>query len=562
LRLDDREPVSLQSGGVRATCAEILPFPGKLVQSREKDLDGCRRPHGLVIGRSPPRVNPHRGRPKKPSDSIPGRMRVEVSAAEPGELEVDVLGVPVAEPPDVSRLDERIRSRLGRLVESGELTGEPGSTVVLHLDGELAASRVAVAGVGALPDADSIRTAAAAVAREATRFGGTVGWVVESTLGVPPAVQARAAIEGLSYGAYSPGRWKSNSVAPKPIERAVLVGGDDPAVADAAERARRIAEWVSRARDLANAPPNELTPERLSARAAELAGEHLRVEALGHSEIEQLGMGAFGAVAAGSDREPQLIVMRYEPPDAPPGTTLGLVGKAVTFDTGGVSLKPALYMDAMKGDMAGGAAVIAATGAIADLGIPLRVLAVVAATENMPGGSAYRPGDIVRAMNGKTIEIINTDAEGRLILADALWYAREQGASHLLDLATLTGAMELALGDLYAGMFANDDAWRAEVLAAAEASGDHLWPFPLHRRYRRYIDSAYADMKNASTLRQASPALAAEFLHEFVGEGPWAHVDMAGPGFLDRSRGDFLTQQGGTGYGVRLAVELAERMAA
>jgi leucyl aminopeptidase len=219
-------------------------------------------------------------------------------------------------------------------------------------------------------------------------------------------------------------------------------------------------------------------------------------------------------------------------------------------------------MDAMKGDMSGGAAVVAAAGAISELGIPLRVFSVVAATENMPGGAAYRPGDIVRAMNGKTIEIVNTDAEGRLVLADALWYARAQGATHLLDLATLTGAMELALGDLYAGMFANDDAWSADVLAAAAASGDHLWRFPLHPRYRRYIQSAYADMKNASTLKQASPALAAEFLREFVGEGPWAHVDMAGPGFLDRSRGDFLTQQGGTGYGVRLAVALAERLAA
>jgi leucyl aminopeptidase len=488
-------------------------------------------------------------------------MRVEVSAAEPGELEVDVLGVPVAEPPDVSRIDERIRDRVRRIVASGELRGEAGSLVLLHLDGELGAARIGAAGLGAEPDADAIRTAAAALARAATSFGGSVGWLLDDTLPVPLAEQARAAVEGAAYGAYSPGQWKSNSVAPKAIERLVVVGADDPVVAAAAERAGRVATWVSRARDLANAPPNELTPERLAARAAELAGAHLRVEALGPREIEELGMGAFGAVAAGSDREPRLIVMRYEPPGAGGDVTLGLVGKAVTFDTGGVSLKPALYMDAMKGDMAGGAAVIASTAAIADLGVPVRVLAVVAATENMPSGSAYRPGDIVRAMNGKTIEIINTDAEGRLVLADALWYAREQGATHLLDLATLTGAMELALGDLYAGMFANDEAWRDQVLAAAATSGDHVWPFPLHERYRRYIDSHYADMKNASNLRQASPALAAEFLQEFVGDGPWAHVDMAGPGFLDRTRGDFLTQPGGTGYGVRLVVALAERLA-
>ncbi|MGH2934787.1 MAG: M17 family metallopeptidase, partial [Gaiellaceae bacterium] len=182
-------------------------------------------------------------------------------------------------------------------------------------------------------------------------------------------------------------------------------------------------------------------------------------------------------------------------------------------------------------------------------------------TENMPGGSALKPGDGITAMNGRTIEVINTDAEGRLVLADALWYVRREGATHMLDLATLTGAMELALGDLYAGFFANDDAWRDRVVAAGERSGDLVWPFPLHERYRRYIDSAYADMKNGSTLRQGSPALAAEFLREFAGEGPWAHVDMAGPGFLDRSRGDYFRVPGGTGFGVRLIAELAASLA-
>ena len=210
--------------------------------------------------------------------------------------------------------------------------------------------------------------------------------------------------------------------------------------------------------------------------------------------------------------------------------------------------------------MAGGAGVIAGVAAVAELRLPVRILAVVAAAENLVSGTSFRPGDILRAASGKTIEITNTDAEGRLVLADALWYARREGATHVLDLATLTGAMELALGDLYAGLFANDDGWRDEVLGAAQASGDHAWPFPLHRRYRRYVDSAYADLKNSSELRQGSPALAAEFLHEFAGDGPWAHVDMAGPGFLERSRGDYLTQRGGTGYGVRLIVELAQHL--
>jgi len=199
---------------------------------------------------------------------------------------------------------------------------------------------------------------------------------------------------------------------------------------------------------------------------------------------------------------------------------------------------------------------------VRDLGVPVRVRTARATCENMPGRHAYRPGDSLTAMNGKTIEVTNPDAEGRLVLADALWYARENGATHILDLATLTGAMELALGDFYAGIFANDDEWRDRVVAAGEASGDHAWPWPMHPRYRRYVDSSFADLKNSSDLRQGSPVLAAEFLREFAGEGPWAHADIAGPAFLERSRGDYLTQRGGTGYGVRLIVELATRLAA
>jgi leucyl aminopeptidase len=269
-------------------------------------------------------------------------------------------------------------------------------------------------------------------------------------------------------------------------------------------------------------------------------------------------MGALAAVGRGSRNEPRLVVLRYDPPEpARRDVVLGLVGKSITFDAGGISLKPAAHMENMKGDMAGGAGTLHGIGAIAALKLPVRALAVLAAAENLPGGDAFRPGDILRAANGKTIEIVNTDAEGRLVLADALWYARREGATHILDLATLTGAMELALGDLYAGLFANEDDWREQIVAAGERSGDLVWPFPLHPRYRRYIDSSFADMKNASLLRQGSPALAAEFLHEFAGDGPWAHVDMAGPGFLERSRGDYYRVPGGTGYGVRLIAELA-----
>jgi leucyl aminopeptidase len=272
-------------------------------------------------------------------------------------------------------------------------------------------------------------------------------------------------------------------------------------------------------------------------------------------------MGAFAAVAAGSAEDPQLIVMRYDPPGAG-DLILGLVGKAITFDSGGISLKPPLRMQDMKGDMSGGGAVIEATAAIAELGLPIRVLSVVAATENVQDGHAFKPGDILRASNGKTIEVINTDAEGRLVLADALHYARSNGATHIVDLATLTGAMTIALGDLYAGWFCNDDAFAAELDAAAQTSGDLAWRFPLHPRYRRYVESDFADLKNGSELREAGAVLAAEFLREFAGDGAWAHVDIAGPAFIKRKRPDYALDQGGTGYGVRLLVELAERLSA
>jgi leucyl aminopeptidase len=494
-------------------------------------------------------------------------MGVQVSVVTPGAVEADVLAVPVVEPgepPANGVLEERLRGRLAALVAAGEVSGELGEACVVHVENGAGAARVAAAGLGpkTAVDPDAVRTAAAAVARAASRFGGSVAWLLDPALDLPPAEQARAVVEGVLLGAYEPGRWKTSRRRPRPIERIVLVG-DGPGVSEAAARAERVAEWTNRARDLANAPGNELTPEQLAARAAEIAdgSDHLSAEAIGPEGIHELGMGAFAAVAAGSHNPPRLIVLRYAPPSVKAGVKLGLVGKAITFDSGGISIKPSLYMEDMKGDMAGGGAVVEATGALAELGVPLEVVSVVAACENLTGGGAYRPGDILTAMNGKTIEVVNTDAEGRLVLADALWYARREGATHLLDLATLTGAIERALGDLYAGVFANDDAWREQVVAAGEASGDHAWPLPLHRRYRHYIDSAFADMKNQSVRSQAIPAYAGEFLQEFVGKGPWAHIDMAGTGFLTWPRPDYLAQKGGTGYGVRLIVELATRLA-
>jgi leucyl aminopeptidase len=491
---------------------------------------------------------------------------VAIDVKPPGQAEPDALAVPVVEgfAAFSADLDEQLQGRLRRLADEGELKGELGKTLVLHTDGDSIARRVVVAGIGKREevDADAFRTAASAVTRRVADVAGSVAWILDDSLPLPVEEQARAIVEGTVLGSYSPGRWKTSETKPESrIEKIVLYAADGDGLAQQATRAARVGKWVNWARDLANSPPNELTPEKLAERAGELAGGTLSVTALDPAQIDELGMGALSAVGRASANGPRLIVLRYDPPHvAREDLVLGPVGKAITFDAGGISLKPALKLYDMKGDMAGGAAVIAATAAVAELELPVRILAVVAAAENLVSGTAFRPGDILRAANGKTIEITNTDAEGRLVLADAMWYARREGATHLLDVATLTGAMELALGDLYAGVFANDEEWLQEILAAARTSGDHAWPFPLHRRYRRYVDSAYADLKNSSELRQGSPVLAAEFLREFAGDGPWAHVDMAGPGFLERSRGDYLTQRGGTGYGVRLIVELAQRL--
>src|SRR6266550_3475397 len=491
---------------------------------------------------------------------------IEVKAL--GEGEPDSVAIPFPEgntegafSNGARELDGRFKGRLQRLADSGDLKGELGTTVVLHTDGELNARRVVVAGIGKKEevDADALRTAASAVADRVADVGGTLAWLLDDSLPLPLAVQARAIVEGTMLGSYSPARWKTQEKPAARVEKIVLYTTAGNGLAESASRIATVGKWVNFARDLANSPPNELTPEALAMRAAELAGPTLAVEALDSARIDELGMGALSAVGRASSNGPRLIVLRYEPARATrEDLVLGLVGKAITFDAGGISLKPALKMQDMKGDMAGGAAVIAAMGAVAELELPVRIVSVVAAAENLVSGDSFRPGDILRAANGKTIEITNTDAEGRLVLADALWYARREGATHVLDIATLTGAMELALGDLYGGLFANDDDWGERVRGAAERSGDRAWPFPLHPRYRRYIDSAFADMKNASTLRQGSPALAAEFLHEFAGDGPWCHVDMAGPAFLERSRGDYLRVPGGTGYGVQLVAELAE----
>jgi leucyl aminopeptidase len=494
-------------------------------------------------------------------------MEIDVVDISPAEVAADVLAFAVREPVELvavgQELDRLVDGGIRHLIEDGELKGERGKVTLLHTRDQLKAHRVAAAGVGDDGDLDSLRTAAASVALRTSEIGGkTVAWVLEES-GVPAAEQVQAIVDGTALGPYDHGIWKTNGKAPGKIERLVFCGPGATAAGEEARRANVIVSWTNRCRDLVNSPPNVCTPSSLADFAEETAGrsEHMTFSALNFDEITAAGMGALAAVSRGSENPARLITLSYDPPGPTRSElTLGLVGKAITFDSGGLSLKPADRMEEMKSDMGGGGAVLSAMGAISELELPVRVLAVVPSCENMPSGHSYRPGDIITALNGKTIEVTNTDAEGRLILADALTHTRRSGATHIVDLATLTGAMVIAMGDYYAGLFSNDQAWAEEILAAAETSGDHAWMWPLHETYRRYIDSNFADMKNSSEYRQGSPILAARFLQEFAGEGPWAHMDIAGTAYLERGRDDYYGSAGATGYGVRLLAELARRL--
>jgi leucyl aminopeptidase len=402
------------------------------------------------------------------------------------------------------------------------------------------------------PDVDGLRTGAARAVR-ACRGGGTVAWALDASMPLAVEEQVRALAEGAVIGGYDARRWRSGE-RPPGVERFVICGcsGDLEPVAD---RAALVARWTNAARELVDAPPNVISPAGLAERAA--AVPRLRAETIDPAEA---GLGALAAVGASSPAQPVLIVLRHEPPGAPDAPRLALVGKAVTFDTGGYFLKSQTDIVRQKADMGGGAAVVGALGAIAELGLPISVTGVVPACENMLSGSAIRPTDVITTAAGLTVEVTNPDAEGRLILADALWWARRDGATHLVDLATLTGAMRAGMGDLYAGVFAADDAWRDAVVEAGNASGDLAWPWPLHPRYRPLIESNVADLRNTAGKGFGFPIVAATFLQQFAGEGPWAHVDMLGPALLDEDRGDAFGR-GATGYGVRMLVELAARMA-
>jgi leucyl aminopeptidase len=446
---------------------------------------------------------------------------------------------------------------LQALVDSGEARPGPRKLAVTHAEG----ARWLLVGLGARDglDAEGARVAAALAVGRAREVGArTLCWEVPHHV---DDAFAAGLVEGTVLAGYRFDRFKTADDDDDDADGpGALVLSSHHDVTGPVHAAAVVAAACNAARDLQNTPSNELTPTALGERARGLAAEveGLTAEVAGREEIVERGMGAFAAVARGSDEEPALITLRYDPPNAS-GPVLGLVGKAVTFDTGGISIKPSAKMEEMKFDMSGGAAVIEGLGAIARLGLPLRVVAVVGATENMPGGHATKPGDIVRARNGTTIEINNTDAEGRLVLADCLAWALEQGADRLVDFATLTGGIVVALGSTHAGLFAVDDAWATEVEAAARASGELVWRLPLHAEYAEMIKGRYADIVNTTEARKASSITAAEFLKRFVGDVPWAHVDIAGTAW-DRERP--YAREGGSGFGVRLIVALARALTA
>jgi leucyl aminopeptidase len=402
------------------------------------------------------------------------------------------------------------------------------------------------------PDVDGLRTGAARAVR-ACRGGGAVAWALDASMPLAVEEQVRALAEGAVIGGYDGRRWRSGEQPPG-VERFVICGCSED-LQPMADRAALVARWTNAARELVDAPPNVISPAGLAEQAA--AVPRLRAETIDPAEA---GLGALAAVGASSPARPLLLVLRHDPPGAPDAPRLALVGKAVTFDTGGYFLKSQTDIVRQKADMGGGAAVVGALGAIAELGLPLSVTGVVPACENMLSGSAIRPTDVITTAAGLTVEVTNPDAEGRLILADALWWARRDGATHVVDLATLTGAMRAGMGDLYAGVFATDDAWRDAVVQAGNVSGDLAWPWPLHPRYRPLIESSVADLRNTAGKGFGFPIVAATFLQQFAGDGPWAHVDMLGTVMLDEDRGDAFGS-GATGYGVRMLVELATRMA-
>jgi len=477
-------------------------------------------------------------------------MRISTENRPLAQVGADALIVPIFE----GAREERFGAR--ELIESGEVTGKALELTLIHHPQGVAAKRVLLVGAGKAEkfDAPQLRRVTGAALR-LLKSKSVKNIALALDPGQANAENVSAAVEGVILGTFEPDRYKTDDDKKSVESFTVVVEGGSPDLAAAAERGRILGEAQNFTRDLVNEPGNLLTPLLLAEAARKMAAEfHLDCEVLDREQMAKLGMGALLGVAQGSAEPPALIVVRYKPASGESKVHLGLVGKGVTFDTGGISIKPADSMEKMKYDMAGGATMLGAMRAIAQLKPAIPVTALVPCVENMPGSKAQRPGDIVTAMSGKTIEVINTDAEGRLILADALHYAKQLGCTHMVDAATLTGAIAVALGHLNAGLFANDDGLRDRVMAAAKAEGDRMWNMPLEDDYKDYIKSPFADLANVGG-RWGGAVTAAIFLKEFVGDTPWVHLDIAGTAWIDDVK-PFLSK-GPSGMPVRTLVRLA-----
>jgi leucyl aminopeptidase len=466
-------------------------------------------------------------------------------------------------------VDMALGGAISQVIAAGDLRGKAGELVTIHTLGRMPAPRVLVAGLGARDefDIDAVRNLAANVVRALRKPGiRRIATIAHGAgiAGLDPEACAQAIAEGSILGGYQFLKHKSSAGDDRAeLEEVVIIEHDASKVAGmarAAERGSIMAEATNIARDWANEPSNHLTPSVMAERAAELARQAgMEVEVLERADMERKGMGSLLSVAKGSAEPPKLIRLGYRGRGGE-GWDLALVGKGITFDTGGISIKPAANMEAMKADMTGAANVITAAWALARLGAKLNVLAIAPCTENMPSGSATKPGDVVRAMNGRTIEVINTDAEGRLVLADAICWANELGAKRIVDVATLTGAVTTALGDVCYALMTNDDALCREVEAAAAAAGEKTWRLPMWKEYDEYIKSDVADCRNVGAgNRGAGTIVGAKFLEPFAAKTPWVHLDIAGVDNMSSDRG--WVTKGASGYSVRALINLGLRLA-
>jgi leucyl aminopeptidase len=462
--------------------------------------------------------------------------------------------------PEVSLLtaDDAVRKAANFVLATGEFKAEANETLLLHAPEGLAATRLLIVGLGKTAKADPhiIRRAAGTAVRFAKPRGIRSLSILVPEGNFDSTQSIRAIAEGAILADFDSDTYRTERKDRSIEALSVLVPPSvDKSAAEAGHREGVIiAESQNFARTLINEPGNRMTPTILGQRSAEMAAETgLRCEVHSTEKLRELKMGAFLSVAQGSDEPPALIVLTYEPEEAPDGPIMGLVGKGITFDTGGISIKPADNMEKMKYDMAGGAAMIGAMRAIAQLKPAVKVIAIVCAAENMPSGKAVKPGDITFAMSGKSIEVLNTDAEGRMVLADGLHYARELGATRLIDAATLTGAVAIALGQINAGVFVNDEDAYQHFAKALEISGEKFWRLPVEEEYREQIRSSIADIQNTGLTRYGGAINAAMFLKEFVGDTPWLHLDIAGMAWQDAEKP--WSAKGPTGVALRSIVE-------